>query len=77
MRIGHIRFYEHATDRRLGSQFSAQRTVGAKTVCGGEPTAWDFTRCEALRLLNSEAAGVPDEQFAVCSRCRAIMRGGG
>jgi len=77
LRIGHVRFYEHRTDRRIGAVYSAQRSLGAKTVCGAEATAWDFTRAEALRLANSAAAGCPDEQFSVCARCAAIMRGGG
>jgi hypothetical protein len=67
MIIGHIRFY----------MFSAPKNTLAKTICGADPTVLDLTRTEALRLLNSAAAGCPDERIIVCARCAAIAKAGG
>lgn len=74
MRTGHIRLYERKPDYRIGR---LRQQVSARTVCGAEPTSWDFTRAEALRLLHGAAQGCPDEQFYVCARCAAIAKAGG
>jgi hypothetical protein len=47
-------------------------TTQAQTLCGAEPTSYDYSRADGAGLARR-----PDDRRPLCARCAAILRAGG